>query len=190
MVGYLCYSFALEDFLMGPGSFDDFVQRENDAARRSQGDSIDWQAEKTTWLRLLADLYTRLEGYLKPYIEAGQISLTYRDTDVSEEYLGIYPAPLATITIGAKTVTLEPIGTIQTGSRGRIDVIGNLARAQLIMVESGTVAQLIPSTGIGRARHGIKRLSEARWTWKIVTRDTVDLTREAFLSLIVEVAKG
>jgi hypothetical protein len=176
---------------MGPGSFDDFVQRENDAARGRQGDSTDWQAEKKAWLGMVNDLYTRLTGFLKPYIDAGQISIGFHNADISEEHLGVYSVPVATITIGSKTVTLEPVGTIQVGSRGRIDVIGNLSRAQIILVERGSVAMLIPSTGIGKARpEGFKRLADALWMWKIVTRDTSDLTREAFLSLIVEVAKG
>lgn len=175
---------------MGPGSFDDFVQRENDAARIARGETTDWQAEKTAWLGMVRDLYTRLNGFLKPYIEASQISIAFHDADISEEHLGVYAVPVATITIGAKTVTLEPVGTIQVGSRGRIDVIGNLSRAQLILVERGSVAQLLPSSGVGKARQGIKPLADGLWMWKIVTRDTVDLTREAFLSLIVEVAKG
>lgn len=175
---------------MGPGSFDDFVQRENEASRRRQGGSIDWEAEKKAWLGMVNDLYTRLTGFLKPYIEAGQISIDFHDAEISEEHLGVYSVPVATIVIGSKTVTLEPVGTIQVGSRGRIDVIGNLSRAQLILFERGAVAQLLPSSGVGKARQGIKPLAEGLWMWKIVTRDTVDLTREAFLNLIVEVAKG
>jgi hypothetical protein len=175
---------------MGPGSFDDFVQRENDAARLGRGETTNWQAEKTAWLGMLGDLYTRLTGFLKPYIDAGQISIAFHDGDVSEEHLGVYVVPVATITIGTKSVTLEPVGTIQVGSRGRIDVIGNVSRAQIILVERGSVAQLIPSSGLGKARQDIKPLADGMWMWKIVTRDTGDLTRETFLSLIVEVAKG
>jgi hypothetical protein len=176
---------------MAIGSFDDFVQREIDAARRSDGSSIDWEREKTEWLRYLNNLHLSLNAFLKPYIDAGQISVsTNQSWEINEEHLGTYALPQMSIVIGAKTVTLEPMGTVQVGNRGRVDVACNLARAMLILVESGSVAQLIPSSGIGKPQGSMKSLTSGRWVWKIVTRDTVDLTRESFQALLVEIAKG
>jgi hypothetical protein len=175
---------------MGPGSFDDFVQREIEAARKAGRDSIDWEAEKSEWLRHLDDLYYRVKMFLKQYIDAGQITTRFGTVELNEEHLGPYTAPSMIITIGAKAVALEPVGTVMAGSRGRIDVTCNLARGQMILIESGTVAQLIPSSGIGRTLLADKKLTEGRWIWKIVTRDTQDLTREAFLGLLLEIAKG
>lgn len=175
---------------MATGSFDDFVQREIDAASKSGGSAFDWNREEAEWLRQLNALHERIAGFLKPYIDAGQISVSTRNVEINEEHLGTYGVPQMAISIGAKTVTLEPMGTIQVGNRGRVDVTCNLARAMMILVESGTVAQLIPSSGIGKPQASRKSLTEGRWIWKIVTRDTVDLTRENFQSLLVEIAKG
>ena len=175
---------------MATGSFDNFVQREIDAARKAGGSSMDWQREKAAWLRQLDDLYARIEGFLKPYIDAGQISVSTSPFEISEEHLGVYSAPQLSIAIGSKTVSLEPIGTIQVGNRGRVDIASNLARAQMILVESGTVSQLLPSSGIGKPQASMKSLTTGRWIWKIVTRDTVDLNRENFQAALVEIAKG
>jgi hypothetical protein len=175
---------------MATGSFDDFVQREIDAARKSSGPAVDWDREKAEWLRYLEDLHARIGTFLKPYIDAGQISLTTSPFEVSEEHLGIYDAPQMAISIGSKTVMLEPVGTVQVGNRGRVDVTCVLARAQMVLVESGAVGQLLPSTGVGKPQASIKSLASGRWVWKIVTRDTLDLTRDNFQALLVELAKG
>jgi hypothetical protein len=175
---------------MATGSFDNFVQREIDAARKPGGSSIDWAQEEAEWLRHLNDLYERITIFLKPYIDAGQISISTSPFEISEEHLGVYPVPQMSIAIGNKIVTLEPIGTVQVGSRGRVDLVCNLARAQLILVETGTVARLIPSSGVGKPDPSQKSLFNGRWVWKIVMRDTVDLTRENFQMALIEIAKG
>jgi hypothetical protein len=175
---------------MATGSFDDFVQREIDAARKSGGSSFDWQREKAEWLRQLNVLHERIAVFLKPYIDAGQISISTSSLELNEEHLGPYTAPQMSISIGSKAVTLEPMGTVQVGNRGRVDLTCNLARAQMILVESGTVSQLLPSSGLGKPQAAARSLSEGRWVWKIVTRDTVDLTRESFQAVLIEIAKG
>jgi hypothetical protein len=174
---------------MSLGSFDDFVLREQEAARQAEEASIDWQAEKQEWLFHLDSLYARISGFLKPYIDAGQIATADSEIELNEDHLGLYPAKQRTITIGTKSITLEPLGTLQAGSRGRVDVVGPLTRAQLSLLDSGADALLIPSAN-ARPRAGLKRLTEGRWAWKIVTRDVLDLNRENFLNVLLEVANG
>jgi hypothetical protein len=175
---------------MATGSFDDFVQREIESARKSSGSSFDWDREREYWLRHLNELHQRIATFLKPYIDARQISISTSTIEINEEHLGPYLAPQMLIRIGSKTVTLEPMGTVQVGSRGRVDVTCNLERAQLILVESGSVAQLLPSSGLGKPDASTKGLGEGRWVWRIVTRETLDFTRENFQALLVGIAKG
>lgn len=175
---------------MATGSFDDFVQREVDAARKASGSSTDWEREKAEWLRQLDDLHARIGTFLKPYIDAGQITVSTSPFEINEEHLGPYLAPQMSISIGSKTVTLEPIGTIQVGNRGRVDITSSLSRAQLILVENGAVSQLLPSSGVGKPQPSTKSLTTGRWVWKIVVRDTVDFTRENFQAVLVEIARG
>jgi hypothetical protein len=174
---------------MSLGSFDDFVQREQEAARKADEASIDWSVEKDQWLFQLDSLYARIGGFLKPYIDAGQISMTEGSVELNEDHIGLYTVGQRTIVIGTKSVAIEPLGTIQTGSRGRVDVVGPLSRAQLSLLEGGSDSMLVPSTGV-RGRSSIRRLTEGRWSWKIVTRDVLDLNRETFLNLLMQVANG
>ena len=174
---------------MSMGSFDDFVQREHEAARKAEAASIDWPAEKEQWLYQLDNLYARVGGFLKPYIDAGQISMSESDLDLNEEHIGLYPVKQKKIVIGTKSIPLEPLGTIVAGSRGRVDVVGPLTRAQLSLLDSASDSMLIPSTNT-RTGSAIKRLTEGRWNWKILTRDVLDLNRENFLKVLLEVANG
>jgi hypothetical protein len=174
---------------MSMGSFDDFVQREHEAARRAEEASINWQAEKEQWLYQLDNLYARISGFLKPYVDGGQISISDSDIELNEEHIGIYTAKQKTIVIGTKSITLEPLGTIVGGSRGRVDVVGPLMRAQLSLLEGAPESMLIASTN-ARPQSGIKRLTDGRWNWKIILRDTLDLNRDNFLKVLLEVANG
>jgi len=174
---------------MSMGSFDDFVQREQEAARRADEASIDWQAEKDQWLYQLDNLYGRINGFLKPYIDAGQVSITDSEIELNEDHIGLYSVRMRTIVIGTKSVTIEPLGTLQTGSRGRVDVVGTVARARLSLLAGATESMLIPSSNV-RTNSTIQRLTDGRWNWKIVTRDVLDLNRETFLNLLLEVANG
>ncbi len=82
---------------MADMSFDDFVRRE-------QQEPINWQAEKTAWLQHLEELFTQVEGYLKPYVDAGKVVKKYRSIELNEEYLGLYSTKEMIITIGSKTI--------------------------------------------------------------------------------------
>jgi hypothetical protein len=101
---------------MGSSAFDDFVRREQSSARESKEDAVDWQDEKKRWLRHLDELFSEVTGYLKPYVDDGQIAIKFETVELNEEYIGPYVAPVMVIGIGRKTTKLEPVGTLLIGS--------------------------------------------------------------------------
>ncbi len=178
---------------MADMSFDDFVRRE-------QQEPINWQAEKTAWLQHLEELFTQVEGYLKPYVDAGKVVKKYRSIELNEEYLGLYSTKEMIITIGSKTIKLEPISAFILGSKGRVDVAGPRARAQLLLLDSKvtSMSQLINvSAGISRRqppRRPRKPPADIKWVWRIVTRppqrEIIEINKENFLNLLVEISNG
>jgi hypothetical protein len=104
------------------------------------------------------------------------------------------------ITIGSKTITLEPVGTLIVGSKGRVEVAGPLARAQLLLLDSRvkSTSELIHvdvSIGSGPSSpppHEPPR--DIEWVWRIVTRpprrEILELNKESFLNLLVEISNG
>jgi hypothetical protein len=101
---------------MGSRAFDDFVRREQSSARESKEDAVDWQDEKKRWLRRLDELFSEVTGYLKPYVDDGQIAIEFETVELNEEYIGPYVAPVMVIGTGRKTTKLEPVGTLLIGS--------------------------------------------------------------------------
>ena len=186
---------------MASRAFYEFVQREQTAAKRSEDEKVDWQAEKAEWLRRLDKLFAQVSEYLREYVDAGQIILGYRDIQINEEYIGPYTARTMGIAIGNKTIELEPIGFLLVGSRGRVDVVGPVARrAQLMLLDSElkSLSQLVHvsvgTNGEMPAPPPAKSPSDIRWVWRIVARpprrEIVEIDKDTFLSLLLEIANG
>jgi len=185
---------------MASTSFDDFVRRQTEAVKLSDETPIDWQARKADWLQHLDNLYSQVNQYLKSYVDAGDIVIGYRTTDLDEKYIGPYSAKEMIITIGSKIIKLEPIGTFLLGSRGRVDVVGPLARARLILLDAEikSLSELIHVSvsvdGKPLSPPPPKPRSDVKWVWKIVMRpprrEVVELNKESFLDLLMEISNG
>jgi len=185
---------------MASTSFDDFVRRQSEAVKLSDETPVDWQARKTDWLRYLDNLYRQVNQYLKSYVEAGDIVIGFQTVNLNEEYIGSYSAQEMIITIGGKIIKLEPIGTLLIGSRGRVDAVGPLARAQLVLLnaEIKSLSQLIHISVSVDGKPVLpprpKPRSDIKWAWKIVMRpprrEVVELNKESFLALLMEISNG
>jgi hypothetical protein len=185
---------------MANTSFDEFVRQQSEEAKFSDEPSIDWQARKAEWLSYLEVLYRQVNQYLKSYVDAGDIVIGFRTVNLNEEYIGPYSAKEMIITIGGKVIKLEPIGTLLIGSKGRVDAVGPLARAQLVLLsaEITSRSQLIHvSVSVGGkplAPPPTKPSSDIKWAWKIATRpprrDIIELNKESFLDLLMEISNG
>jgi hypothetical protein len=130
------------------------------------------------------------------------VKIAYTPVEISEEQVGTYEARSMIITIGRKTVRLEPIGTFLIATKGRVDVIGPRESARLTLLDSDVknLSQLIrvSVSVVGKtpapAPRPQKDPSTVQWVWRIMGRppkmDILELTKESFLSLLAEVANG
>jgi hypothetical protein len=181
-------------------SFDEFVRREQQAATSLNETPIDWLGEKNDWLQHLNELFTRVTGFLHEYVTAGQVAIDYGQIELNEDNIGPYAAPTMIVKIGRKTITLEPVGTLLIGSKGRVDVVGPLGRVQLLLLDSEvrSLSDLIHVSvsieGGPPSPPGSKRRAEIKWVWRIVTRPPttaiLEVNRDNFLSLLTELANG
>ena len=185
---------------MATGSFDEFVKSEHEGWRSSKDNEMDWQAVRNEWLAKVEDLFDLAKGFLQPYVDSKQIVISYKSAKLNEQYLGAYTTKEMVITIGAKTVKLEPVGRLIIGSRGRVDMVGPAGRAVLVLLdkEIKQVSQLIHvSVGFGgKTPQPPKRKpeSEVKAVWRIMARPPnraiIELSRETFFNLVMEVANG
>jgi hypothetical protein len=177
--------------------FDEFVKRQQEAA--SGIASVNWDGERKEWLDYLDRLYKKIESLLHKYVSSGQIQLERRPVKLNEEHIGAYAAEELVLKIGPKSVVFEPIGTLILGSKGRVDLIGPVGKAQILLVDSkaSRPASLIHVTvGVGKKPPGPppKPPRGTKWEWKIVTRPPerrfIEITQQNLFQLITEVASG
>jgi hypothetical protein len=185
---------------MAEKSFDDFVRQEQQAVKVSDEKQVDWQGRKSEWLQHLVELFEQVNGYLKPYADAGDVSIEYRAVDLNEEYIGSYTAREMIITIGRKTFKLEPIGALIIGSKGRVDLVGSFARANFLLLDS-KVTSTSPLIHVSVSMKGAPFSPppaapppDTKWVWRIVTRppqrEIIELNEKTFLNLLVELSNG
>jgi hypothetical protein len=137
------------------------------------------------WLQNLDALYRRILTYLDEFLKQQMISYSYKPITLHETRLGRYKAKRMELTIGRQLVTVEPIGTMLIGSRGRVDVRGAAGQRQLVYVnkDAKSATDLISVT-----------VGKTLYAWKIVNRDQqatfVDLDKDSLYVLLMEVAGG
>ena len=175
--------------------FDKFVARQQGT---SLDTNIDWAGMRDEWLRNLDSLYREIVGFLREYIDAGSISYSFSDMELIEENIGKYLAKRMDIKIGRQLVSLVPVGTLLVGSKGRVDAVGSTGSALILLLDkrAKSAADLI------QVRVSIKgsppplapRKELISWAWKIVVKAAksrfVDLEKESFLALLMEIANA
>lgn len=111
------------------------------------GSDVDWETRKSDWIRSVEELYHRVEELLRSSIEAGDASVTWVETQVTEEFVGTYWIPRLEITIGNEGVVFRPMGLVVVGADGRVDLKGARGTVTLLREKSGewvTVLERVP----------------------------------------------
>jgi len=111
--------------------FEQFVASQQQEQRETE---IDRAQERDEWLNELQSLYDRIIGFLRPYIDAGSISYSFADIELTEAEIGAYVAKRMDIRIGKQQVSLVPVGTLLIGCKGRVDAQGSAGSAQILLV--------------------------------------------------------
>ena len=178
--------------------FAKFVESQQSAAAETK---VDWAAVRDEWLAYLDSLHRQVIGFLGEYVNAGSLSYSFSEVQLTEEDIGTYSAKRMDIKIGRQYVRLEPVGRMFIGCRGRVDVVGAAGRAQFILVgdKAKTAADLFKVTvtvGTGKIIPAPTPppVQSASWAWKIVThtgqRRLLDLEQESFFALLMEIANA
>jgi hypothetical protein len=185
---------------MAKTDFDDFVKRQQQlSAAAEQEVPFDPKKELEDWLHYLNVLYSDIQAYLKDYISGGSISFRIENKEMNEDFSGPYFAPKMIIRIGLQEITLDPIGTMLIGSKGRVDVIGKAGTSRLTLTNKKiTNAQQLVSVKVVDPRNPPEPKKPVRqeieWVWKIISRPPalsfIELNKESFLQMLLEVSNG
>jgi hypothetical protein len=185
---------------MAKTDFDNFVERQQQlSAAAEQEAPFDPKKELEDWLHYLNVLYSDIQAYLKDYISGGSISSKIESKELNEDFSGPYIAPKMIIRIGLQEITLDPIGTMLIGMKGRVDVIGRAGTARLALMNKKitSASQLVSVTVVDPKNPQPPKKpvrQEIEWVWKIMSRPPalsfIELNKESFLEMLLEVSNG
>jgi len=194
---------------MAVTEFDEFVKRQHNGA--AGGDQVDWERERDEWLAHLEELYRKIESILSEYTSSGQINIRYKSIDLNEEDIGSYQARKMVLRIGRQEVDIVPAGTRFIGFKGYVEVIGSARKLSLVLAnkdrhstlpEAAIHGHVDPVTRrfINPVKHKrsnselVAAAAKIEWVWRILPRpperQLVELTRESFFQLLMEVTNG
>lgn len=172
--------------------FEDLLEKHESKS----GEEIDWKERKKEWLSFISQFYSSVELWLNPYKAKGKLSYKYEKTQITEDYIGAYDVNVMIVDFAGQKLTLEPIGTLLIGTKGRIDMEGARGRVQFVLADKNSKGVKIGvSLSIdGRPSKGGED-KKPDWTWKIVLREArkvsyEEFNEENFFDALMEVAGG
>jgi len=164
---------------------------------KSEEKEINWEEQKNEWLTFISQFYSLVESWLAPYKSEEKLSYEYKKTQITEDYIGTYDVDVMIVDFAGQKLTLEPIGTLLIGTKGRIDMEGARGRVQFILVDKESKGMKVSvSISINNEPPPKKEeRKEPEWTWKIVLREArkvsfEELNEENFFDALMEVANG
>ena len=131
---------------MVAATFDDFVKQRTTQARQ-WAEELNCEETLATWRRELEALYDSMQGYLKSYVDSGEIKIERCPVQVTEECLGTYDSEALAISIGNDEVVAQPVGTLLIGSSGRVDMSGPRKTLRIVLLEKDGLASRINISG-------------------------------------------
>jgi hypothetical protein len=110
---------------------------ETKASDSHQDASTSRQARFDRWLSALDDLYEKVERWLNESIRAGDASTLRIRAFLHEEAYGSYECNKLLITVGSRTISVEPRGAFVLGAEGRVDMSGPHGRQVVLVLLGG-----------------------------------------------------
>jgi hypothetical protein len=154
--------------------------------------TTDWNQVKKEWLKKLDELYKNIEDWLKDF---DTIKIHYSDIELNEENIGIYSAKKMIIIISDEQVSLEPIGTLIIGAKGRVDMTGKNGKVRIVLVPKDSKGPSIKvSISVGDKKEKDKLTIPKEWSWKLSTQPPVikyiELDSDSFSDALLESIGG
>ncbi len=119
-------------------TFDEFVKKEVAQAEDLKAyNEINWPRKLETWRGEVEGLLSKMERYLKVYIDDGKINAHREPIELSEPNVGSYDTEELILKIGIKRVVARPMGMQLIGAKGQVDLIGPRGIIRIALLERG-----------------------------------------------------
>lgn len=175
----------------------DFEEFLNKHATKTPEKEIDWEEQKEEWLDYINQFYSSVREWLEPYKADGKVSYEFKPLMLHEENIGTYEVDTMHVNFAGQKITLEPIGTLLIGTKGRIDLEGARGRVQFILADKdskGMKVNVSVSIG-GKPEKKPEKRKIPDWTWKIVLREPrkisyAEFNEDNFFDALMEIVNG
>lgn len=175
----------------------DFEEFLNKHATKAPEAEIDWKVQKEEWLDYIKQFYKSVKEWLEPYKADGKVSYEFKSLMLTEENIGTYEVDAMHVNFAGQKITLEPIGTLLIGTKGRIDLEGARGRVQFILADKdskGMKVNVSVSIG-GQPENKPEERKTPDWTWKIVLREPrkisyAEFNEDNFFDALMEIVNG
>ena len=110
-------------------------------------ENIDWERKKLDWIAAIEHLYDEIKRLLSAPIENGSVIVDSRPKIITEDFMGTYTVPELVLRVGEEIAVFSPKGRNIVGASGRIDLIGEMGEATLVLQPGprwSVVAQRVP----------------------------------------------
>lgn len=179
---------------MSKQEFLSFIER----TLSQQHPPLNWPERRSIWLAQIEALYKIVEDSLADFLTVGKIEIKRIPMEVAEEAVGTYSVKALIVRIGTLEVRFVPVGTYIFGAYGRVDLIGSLGKARLILVEKGgspiprVRVQAVESRPQLEEQGKAIPLPELEWKFATLPPDLRlnSVNQESVLSAIIEVSNG
>ncbi|GHT83015.1 hypothetical protein FACS1894137_03100 [Spirochaetia bacterium] len=184
---------------MGRKEFDEYIISNT----KDESKGINIEKELREWKACLDELYNTIEKvWMKDYISKNKVQVVTGTKKIYEEFSGEYEVRTLNIVFAGKTVSLNPIGTMLVGAKGRVDLIGKNGTVVLILVNKkldGPNFQVKMFTSKKeRKDYEEKKKSEQpkgiEWEWKVLIENELmryeKLDEDTFFDIIMELTNA
>ncbi|WP_155998469.1 hypothetical protein [Thioalkalivibrio sp. ALM2T] len=179
---------------MSKKDFEEFLDKH---ATKTPEKEIDWEAQKEEWIDYINQFYESVKEWLEPYQADGKVSYELKPLMITEENIGTYEVDAMHVNFAGQKITLEPIGTLLIGTKGRIDLEGARGRVQFILADKdskGMKVNVSVSIG-GQPEKKPEERKAPDWTWKIVLREPrkisyAEFNEDNFFDALMEIVNG
>ncbi|MDC5602460.1 hypothetical protein OFM92_05865 [Acinetobacter baumannii] len=135
---------------------------------------VDWEKQKKEWLEFIEIFYNQVKEWLKPYIKQGSLSISFSEKNITEDHIGSYIVNKMDISLAGATLTLDPIGTLLIGTKGRIDLSGPKGSVKFILTDMNSKGFNISFKVLSdNEKH--EPITDINWTWKIIDRNSTGI---------------
>ncbi|MCJ2135658.1 hypothetical protein MKK69_16625 [Methylobacterium sp. J-026] len=150
---------------MGTGAVGMPLRETIERLRDARGERDDPAEIVARWTGAVSRLYADIAGWLKPYVDDGDLILERTARAVHEEATGTYEIDVLDIGVGPETVRLEPKGAVVIGALGRVDMFRLGSGDPMFIVLTGPAQQptwsLVKPSERGRSTALTKETFEA-----------------------------